>query len=75
MEQSLFVELIHRTKSILDTISKLTQLSRVKSGDREFGEFFYKAVTRLRNIILLNTFLVYRINIDLKDTLKTLIRC
>ena len=61
MEQSLFVELIHRTKSLLDTISKLTQLSRVKSGDREFGEFFYKAITKEieKHNLLLNTFLKY----------------
>ncbi|HSB05872.1 MAG TPA: hypothetical protein VLK23_11825 [Thermodesulfobacteriota bacterium] len=61
MEQSLFVELIHRTISTLDTISKLTQLSRVKSGDREFGEFFHKAVTKEieKHNLLLNTFLKY----------------
>ena len=78
MEQSLFVELIHRTKSILDTISKLTQLSRVKSGDREFGEFFYKAVTKEieKHNLLLNTFLKYiesTTPILKRDTLNKLI--
>jgi len=78
MEQSLFVELIHRTKSLLDTISKLTQLSRVKSGDREFGEFFHKAVTKEieKHNLLLNTFLKYiesTTPILKRDTLNKLI--
>lgn len=78
MEQSLFVELIHRTKSLLDTISKLTQLSRVKTGDREFGEFFHKAVTKEieKHNLLLNTFLKYiesTTPILKRDTLNKLI--
>ena len=61
MEQSLFVELIHRTKSVLSIIEKLTQMSRGKFGDREFGEFFYKAVTKdiENHNVLLNVFLKY----------------
>ena len=61
MEQSLFIELIHRTKAALHTINKLTQLSREKFGDKEFREFFYKTISNdiEKNNLLLNTFLKY----------------
>ncbi|OGP86821.1 MAG: hypothetical protein A2156_13035 [Deltaproteobacteria bacterium RBG_16_48_10] len=61
MERPLFIELIHRTKSILGTIDKLAQLSRGKFSDREFGDFFYKAVTKdiEKHNLLLNTFSKY----------------
>jgi hypothetical protein len=61
MEPSLIVELIHRTKGVLGTIDKLTQLSQGKFGDREFGEFFFKAVAKdiESHNVLLNAFLKY----------------
>ena len=61
MEQPLFIELIHRTKSTLNTISKLTQLARGKFIDREFGEFFNRAITKdiEKHNLVLNTFLNY----------------
>jgi hypothetical protein len=61
MEQSLFIELIHRTKVVLNTINKLTVLSREKSGDKQFMEFFYSAVNRdiEKHNQLLNTYLKY----------------
>ena len=79
MERSLFIELIHRTKGILDTIIKLTQLSRGKFGDREFGEFFYKAITKdiEKHNLLLNTFLKYielTTPIPKRDTINKLYR-
>jgi hypothetical protein len=61
MEGPLFIELIHRTKTLLNTISKLTQLTRGKFLDREFGEFFSKAISRdiEKHNLVLNTFLNY----------------
>ncbi len=61
MERTLFIELIHRTKAVLNTINKLTQLSREKFGDKEFREFFYKTISNdiENNNLLLNTFLRY----------------
>jgi len=61
MEEPLFIELIHRTKSVLNTIGKLTQLTRGKFVDREFGDFFAKAIARdiEKHNLLLNTFLNY----------------
>ena len=61
MEQSLFIELIKRTKGILDTIRKLTELSRGKFSDREFEEFFHKAITKdiEKHHLLIDTFLKY----------------
>ena len=61
MERSLIIELIHRTKSTLNTIDKLTQLSREKFEDRQFREFFYKAIRKdiEKHNLLLNTFLRY----------------
>ena len=61
MEQSLFIELIHCTKGTLDSIKHLAQLSRGKLSDQEYGEFFYKAITKdiEEHHLLLNTFLKY----------------
>jgi len=74
MERTLFIELIHRTKSTLNTINKLTQLSREKFGDKEFREFFYKTISNdiEKDNLLLNTFLKYiesTTAIPKKDTL------
>ncbi len=61
MEQSLFIELIHRTKGVLNTIDKLTLLAREKFGDKQFGEFFYRAINKdiEEHNLILNTFLKY----------------
>ncbi len=40
-----FVELIQRIKNTLGSIRNYTQISRDKFSDREFGEYFYRAVT------------------------------
>ncbi len=40
-----FVELIQRVKNTLGSIRNYTQISRDKFSDREFGEYFYRAVT------------------------------
>ena len=61
MEQSLVIDLIHRTKGVLNTINKLTLLSREKFGDKHFREFFYSAIKRdiEKHNLLLNTYLNY----------------
>ena len=61
MEQSLSIELIHHTKSTLDSIKKLAQLSRGRFSDKEFGEFFYRMITKdiEKNDLVLNSFLNY----------------
>jgi len=41
---SLFIDLIQRVKSNLASIKKYTQVSRGKFSDREFGEYYYRAV-------------------------------
>lgn len=83
MDRSLFIELIHFTKSTLDSIKNFTQLSRGKFSDKEFGEFFYRMVTKdiEKNNLLLNGFLNYikattpirkknRVNILIEEVLK-----
>jgi len=40
-----FVELIQRIKNTLGSIRNYTQISRDKFSDKEFGEYFYRAVT------------------------------
>ncbi len=40
-----FIELIQRIKNTLDSIRNYTQISRGKFSDREFGEYFHRAVT------------------------------
>ncbi|OGQ08966.1 MAG: hypothetical protein A2026_14820 [Deltaproteobacteria bacterium RBG_19FT_COMBO_46_12] len=42
---SFFIELIDRIKNTLNSIKGFTQISRGKFSDREFGEYFYRAVT------------------------------
>jgi len=42
---SFFVELIERMKNMLNSIKNYTQISRGKFSDREFGEYYYRAVT------------------------------
>jgi signal transduction histidine kinase len=41
---SFFIDLIHRIKSNLDSIKNYTQISRGKFSDREFGEYYFRAV-------------------------------
>jgi len=61
MEWPLFIELIHYTKSTLDSIKKYTQLSRGRFSDKEFGEFFYRMITEEieKNDLVVNGFLNY----------------
>ncbi|MFB3885168.1 MAG: hypothetical protein ACE144_08060 [Thermodesulfobacteriota bacterium] len=61
MDRSLFLELIRQTRKTLDSIKKFTQLSRGKFRDQEFGDFYYRAVTRdiEKNDLLLESFLNY----------------
>jgi nitrogen-specific signal transduction histidine kinase len=42
---SFFVELIEHMKNMLSSIKNYTQISRGKFSDREFGEYYYRAVT------------------------------
>ena len=42
---SFFIELIGGIKNTLGTIRNYTQISRGKFSDKEFGEYFYRAVT------------------------------
>lgn len=61
MEWPLFIELIHHTKSTLDAIKKYTQLSRGRFSDKEFGDFFYRMITKEieKNDLVVNSFLNY----------------
>jgi len=78
MKRSLFIELIHQTKNTLDSIKKFTQLSRGKFSDKEFGEVFYRRITKdiEKNDLMLNGFLNYikaTTPIRKKGTVNTLI--
>jgi hypothetical protein len=78
MEWPLFIELIHQTKSTLDSIKKYTQLSRGRFSDKEFGEFFYRMITKEieKNALVVNSFLNYikvTTPIRKKGTVNTLI--
>jgi signal transduction histidine kinase len=42
---SFFIDLIHRIKNTLGSIRDYTKISRGKFSDKEFGEYFYRAVT------------------------------
>ena len=42
---SFFLDLVQRIKNTLGSMRNYTQLSRGKFSDKEFGEFFYRAVT------------------------------
>jgi len=61
MERSLLIELIRHTKSTLDSIKKITQLSREKFSDKEFGEFFYRMIAKdiEKHDLVLDRFLNY----------------
>jgi hypothetical protein len=61
MEWPLFIELIHYTKNALDSIKKYTELSRGRFIDKEFGEFFYRMITKEieKNDLVMNSFLNY----------------
>jgi len=41
----LFLEMFHQTKSTLESIKNIVQLSQGKFEDKEFGDFFYRVVT------------------------------
>ena len=43
---SFFIELIDQIKKTLNSIKGFTQISRGKFSDREFGDYFYRAVTK-----------------------------
>jgi light-regulated signal transduction histidine kinase (bacteriophytochrome) len=78
MEWPLLIELIHHTKSTLDSIKKYTQLSREKFSDKEFGEFFYRMITKEieKNDLLMNSYLNFiKVTTPLikKGTVNTLI--
>ena len=45
MDRSLVIELILRTKSVLDSIQNFVQLSRGKFIDKKYDEFFYQMIT------------------------------
>ncbi len=40
-----FIDLAHVVKNTLDSVRNYTQLSRGRFSDKEFGEYFYRAVT------------------------------
>jgi hypothetical protein len=72
------IELFRHTKNILDSIKNLTQLSRAKFSDKEFGEFFYRSVTKDTGKVnlLLEGFLQYLLvntSLKKKDTIHRLI--
>ena len=79
MERSFFVELIHQTRSTLGSIKKFTGLSRGKFDEKEFGEIFYRMITRdiEKNDLMLEVFLNYikaTTPIRKKGTVNTLIK-
>lgn len=61
MDRSLFLELIHETKSILDTVRNSAQLSHDKFVDEASGDFFNQMITdNIEKIdLLLDGFLHY----------------
>jgi len=61
MERSLLVQLIQHTKNTLDSIKTFAHLSCGKFSDKEFGEFFYRTITKdiENNYQVLNSFLSY----------------
>ena len=78
MEESLLIELIHCTKSTLGSIKRLAQLSRRKLNDKEYGDYFYKVISKDigEHNLLLNVFLRYiesTTPITKKDTVSNLI--
>jgi len=78
MDRSLCMDLIHRTKSILESIQNLTERSRERFADREFGEDFCKTISGdIEKIeLLLNGFRNYiksTTPVIKKDTVNTLV--
>ena len=78
MDRSLFKSLAHRTKSILDSIEDLTELSREKFIDKEFGESFSRRIKAdIEKVdLLMNGFVNYikfTTPIIMKGTVNTLI--
>ncbi|MEW6375635.1 MAG: hypothetical protein AB1502_07575, partial [Thermodesulfobacteriota bacterium] len=78
IEWPVIIELFRHTKNILDSIRNLTQLSRVKFSDKEFGEFFCRSVTKDTGKVnlLLEGFLQYLLvntSVKKKDTIHRLI--
>jgi len=72
------IESLRQTKSTLDSIINLTQLSQAKFSDQEFGKFFYRSVTGDigKAHLLLEGFLKYLVaNAPLKkrDTIHRMI--
>jgi signal transduction histidine kinase len=66
-----FSELIQRIKNTLDSIRNYTQISRVKFSDKEFGEYFYRAVSEdIEKIdIVLNGLINYiKLNTPIRKT-------
>lgn len=61
MERPLFIGLIRQTKNTLDSVKKITQLSRGKFSDKEFGEFYCRMMNREieTHDFVLNRFLDY----------------
>ncbi len=58
---SLFTELIERIKNILGSIRNYARISRGKFSDKEFGEYFYRAVMDdiEKTEVVLNSFVDY----------------
>lgn len=78
MDRSLFKSLVHRTKSILGSIEDLSDLSREKFIDKEFGESFYKKIrTDIGKIDLLMSgfvnYIKFTTPIIMKGTVNSLI--
>jgi hypothetical protein len=68
---SIFVDLIHGIKNTLGSIRNYTQLSRGKFSDKEFGDYFYRAVTKdIEKIdMVLNGLINYiRLNTPIRKT-------
>ena len=68
---SFFIELIQRIKNTLGSIRNYTQISRGKFSDKEFGEYFYRAVTEdIEKIdIVLNGLINYiKLNTPIRKT-------
>jgi signal transduction histidine kinase len=68
---SFFVELIHRIKNSLGSMRNYTQISRGKFSDKEFGEYYYRAVNEdIEKIdIVLNGLINYiKLNTPIRKT-------
>jgi hypothetical protein len=78
MEQSLFIELINRTKSTLESIKKVAQRSQGKFLDKGFEDSFYRTIMSdiEKNDLLMDCFLNYiyvTTPLIKKNTVNTLI--